>query len=173
MKLLLQRASPRSFGSRQRIDVVVVEIDPEMVEWIDKIDHDVAAHGAELTGLFVVVAHHASAGRMENLASEGGAALVESDDARLLLEAERPSRGAWRQAVESGMLDLFLRGRLAVQRRMLGGDQVADILGDHFSVFQLPTIFAPMMAPNPISVRRDMPRHMTMFPGGGSCARAR
>lgn len=39
--------------------------------------------------------------------------------------------------------------------------------------FQLPTIFAPIMAPNPTSVRRDRPRHMTVFPGGGSLARAR
>jgi len=29
------------------------------------------------------------------------------------------------------------------------------------------------MAPNPISVRQDKPRHMTMFPGGESLARAR
>src|SRR4029077_14246959 len=34
--------------------------------------------------------------------------------------------------------------------------------------FQLPTILAPIAAPNPISVRRDRPRHITMFPGGGS-----
>ena len=39
--------------------------------------------------------------------------------------------------------------------------------------FQLPTILAPIAAPNPISVRRDRPRHITMFPGGGSLARAR
>src|SRR5208337_436891 len=39
--------------------------------------------------------------------------------------------------------------------------------------FQLPTIFTPTMAPNSISVRRDSPRHMTVFPGGGSLARAR
>ena len=30
--------------------------------------------------------------------------------------------------------------------------------------FQLPTILAPIAAPNPISVRRDRPRHITMFP---------
>ena len=41
------------------------------------------------------------------------------------------------------------------------------------STFQLPTILAPIAAPNPISVRRDRPRHITMFPGGGSLARAR
>ena len=41
------------------------------------------------------------------------------------------------------------------------------------SGFQLPTILAPIAAPNPISVRRDRPRHITMFPGGGSLARAR
>jgi hypothetical protein len=39
--------------------------------------------------------------------------------------------------------------------------------------FQLPTIFTPTMAPNSMSVRRDSPRHMTVFPGGGSLARAR
>ena len=42
-----------------------------------------------------------------------------------------------------------------------------------FADFQLPTILAPIAAPNPISVRRDRPRHITMFPGGGSLARAR
>jgi hypothetical protein len=41
------------------------------------------------------------------------------------------------------------------------------------SFFQLPTISAPMMAPNLMSVRRDSPRHMTVLPGGGSLARAR
>ena len=39
--------------------------------------------------------------------------------------------------------------------------------------FQLPTIFTPTVAPNAMSVRRDIPRHMTVFPGGGSLARAR
>ena len=39
--------------------------------------------------------------------------------------------------------------------------------------FQLPTFFAPMIAPNSMSVRRDSPRHMTMLPGGGSLVRAR
>jgi hypothetical protein len=39
--------------------------------------------------------------------------------------------------------------------------------------FQLPTIFAPSVAPNTMSVRREKPRHMTVFPGGGSFARAR
>jgi hypothetical protein len=42
-----------------------------------------------------------------------------------------------------------------------------------YTDFQLPTILAPIAAPNPISVRRDRPRHITMFPGGGSLARAR
>ena len=39
------------------------------------------------------------------------------------------------------------------------------------SSFQLPTIFAPIAAPNAMSVRRDIPRHMTVLPGGGSLAR--
>jgi LuxR family transcriptional regulator, maltose regulon positive regulatory protein len=43
----------------------------------------------------------------------------------------------------------------------------------HLAGFQLPTIFTPTMAPNSMSVRRDSPRHMTVFPGGGSLARAR
>ena len=47
-------------------------------------------------------------------------------------------------------------------------DLAANLTG-----FQLPTILAPIAAPNPISVRRDRPRHITMFPGGGSLARAR
>ncbi len=42
-----------------------------------------------------------------------------------------------------------------------------------FMAFQLPTISAPMVAPSLMSVRRDRPRHMTVFPGGGSLARAR
>jgi hypothetical protein len=42
-----------------------------------------------------------------------------------------------------------------------------------FTDFQLPTIFTPTMAPNSMSVRRDSPRHMTVFPGGGSLARSR
>jgi hypothetical protein len=33
------------------------------------------------------------------------------------------------------------------------------------SAFQLPTIFAPNMAPNSMSVRRDNPRHITVLPG--------
>jgi hypothetical protein len=41
------------------------------------------------------------------------------------------------------------------------------------SRFQLPTSFAPMFAPNSISMSRDSPFHMTMLPGGGSLARAR
>jgi polyisoprenoid-binding protein YceI len=39
--------------------------------------------------------------------------------------------------------------------------------------FQLPTSFAPMRKPISISVSRDRPRHMTLFPGGESLARAR
>jgi putative ATP-dependent endonuclease of the OLD family len=39
--------------------------------------------------------------------------------------------------------------------------------------FQLPTSCVPRMKPSWISVRRVMPRHMTVFPGGGSLARAR
>ena len=39
--------------------------------------------------------------------------------------------------------------------------------------FQLPTSFGPTTAPNPMSVSRDRPRHMTVLPGGGSLARAR
>ena len=47
------------------------------------------------------------------------------------------------------------------------------IVVTQFTDFQLPTISAPAMAPNPMSVRRDSPRHMTVLPGGGSLARAR
>jgi len=39
--------------------------------------------------------------------------------------------------------------------------------------FQLPTSRAPRMKPSSISVSRAKPRHMTVFPGGGSFARAR
>src|SRR3979411_736335 len=38
--------------------------------------------------------------------------------------------------------------------------------------FQLPTSWAPRMKPSWISVRRVRPLHMTVFPGGGSFARA-
>ena len=73
-------------------------------------------------------------------------------------------------------------GILMAARLNLGGIAVdvvfKDIKNIHLSVypptgFQLPTILAPIAAPNPISVRRDRPRHITMFPGGGSLARAR
>lgn len=39
--------------------------------------------------------------------------------------------------------------------------------------FQLPKIFASIAAPSSISVRRDSPRQITVFPGGGSLARAK
>ena len=39
--------------------------------------------------------------------------------------------------------------------------------------FQLPTSCAPIMKPSSMSVRRDMPLHITMLPGGESLARAR
>jgi hypothetical protein len=41
------------------------------------------------------------------------------------------------------------------------------------STFQLPTSCVPRMKPSWMSVRRVIPRHMTVFPGGGSLARAR
>jgi hypothetical protein len=47
------------------------------------------------------------------------------------------------------------------------------VYGAAVTHFQLPTISAPTMAPNPMSVRRDSPRHMTVLPGGKSLARAR
>lgn len=37
-----------------------------------------------------------------------------------------------------------------------------------FTYFQLPTSSIAAMKPISMSVRRDKPRHMTMFPGGGS-----
>ena len=39
--------------------------------------------------------------------------------------------------------------------------------------FQLPTSPAPMSTPSSMSLSRDMPRHITMFPGGGSFALAK
>jgi NADPH:quinone reductase-like Zn-dependent oxidoreductase len=39
--------------------------------------------------------------------------------------------------------------------------------------FQLPTCHAAMVEPSVMSVRRDMPRHITALPGGGSLPRAR
>ena len=39
--------------------------------------------------------------------------------------------------------------------------------------FQLPTMSACTVAPRVMSLRRARPRHMTMFPGGGSLVRAR
>ena len=39
--------------------------------------------------------------------------------------------------------------------------------------FQLPTNLVATEAPNSMSVRRDSPRHMTIFPGAGSLTRAR
>ena len=39
--------------------------------------------------------------------------------------------------------------------------------------FQLPTTSICRVAPRVMSVRRERPRHMTMFPGGGSLERAR
>ena len=41
------------------------------------------------------------------------------------------------------------------------------------NTFQLPTSCTPIMMPSSISVSRDIPRQITMLPGGGSCARAR
>lgn len=41
------------------------------------------------------------------------------------------------------------------------------------SDFQLPISSTPIAAPSLMSVRRDIPRQMTMLPGGGSLARAR
>lgn len=41
------------------------------------------------------------------------------------------------------------------------------------SAFQLPTCSAPIKNPISMSVRRDMPRQMTIFPGGRSPARFR
>ena len=40
-------------------------------------------------------------------------------------------------------------------------------------IFQLPTSSAATVEPSTMSVRRDMPRHMTVLPGGGSLPRAR
>ena len=39
--------------------------------------------------------------------------------------------------------------------------------------FQLPTLLIFRLAPRAMSFNREMPRHMTMLPGGGSLARAR
>lgn len=51
--------------------------------------------------------------------------------------------------------------------------KTSEVTVTHPNTFQLPTIFAPEIAPNSRSERRDSPRHMTMFPGGASLARAR
>ena len=39
--------------------------------------------------------------------------------------------------------------------------------------FQLPTSLNCRVAPRAMSLNRERPRHMTMFPGGGSLARSR
>jgi protein-S-isoprenylcysteine O-methyltransferase Ste14 len=72
-----------------------------------------------------------------------------------------------RHPIYTGLLAALLGSVIALgERRGLVG--LALII-----IFQLPTISAPMMAPNLMSVRRDSPRHMTVLPGGGSLARAR
>src|ERR1700680_3404830 len=50
-----------------------------------------------------------------------------------------------------------------------GGSVKVNVRG----TFQLPTSCAPIMKPSSMSVRRDMPLHITMLPGGESLARAR
>ena len=57
-------------------------------------------------------------------------------------------------------------GILAVTKALLQSG-VAYVSGYPFNY---PQICAPMIAPNPMSVRRDIPRHMTVLPGGGSLA---
>ena len=52
------------------------------------------------------------------------------------------------------------------------GDQIFAMTDD-IADFQLPTTCVPRMKPSWMSVSRLMPRHMTVFPGGGSLARAR
>jgi hypothetical protein len=54
-------------------------------------------------------------------------------------------------------------------RNQLEGNRAASPV---FAGFQLPTIPASV-APSLISVSRARPRHITIFPGGGSLARAR
>ena len=49
----------------------------------------------------------------------------------------------------------------------------AKWLRDRMTDFQLPTSSAATVEPSTMSVRRDMPRHMTVLPGGGSLPRAR
>src|ERR1700757_3349990 len=82
-------------GSRQRVDVVVVEIYLEVTEWIDEVDHDVAAHGAEFVGADVRVAHDTAARRVKHAVGILVSALVEADDLRQVLATE--VRRQWRR----------------------------------------------------------------------------
>src|SRR4051794_9157083 len=76
----------------------------------------------------------------------------------------------------------LIAGIAVAQWRELRADRVeADVMSDirpAFAVsvrpgFQLPTSPAATVEPSVMSVRRDMPRHMTVLPGGGSRPRAR
>jgi hypothetical protein len=50
----------------------------------------------------------------------------------------------------------------------------SPLMATHYmGPFNYPQILAPMVNPNAMSVRRDMPLHMTVFPGGESLARPR
>ena len=61
--------------------------------------------------------------------------------------------------------------RAGLIRRQSGVARSIEVLVD--SGFQLPTSPAATVAPSVMSVRRDMPRHITLVPGGGSRPRAR
>src|SRR5262249_42610101 len=55
---IISSARLAQVASGQRVDVVVVAVDLEVMEGIDELDHDVAAHRAELGRIDVIGAHH-------------------------------------------------------------------------------------------------------------------
>jgi transposase len=75
----------------------------------------------------------------------------------------------------STMLKIYLYGYLnrIQSSRRLEREAGRNIELMWLTGFQLPTILTPKVAPNSISMRRDKPFHMTIFPGGGSLVRAR
>jgi hypothetical protein len=84
---------------------------------------------------------------------------------RVLDESERDGTGA--PMVPSAVRLLLLTGcRLGEILALQWAD--ADLAG-----FHLPTSCGAISEPRAMSIRRAMPRHMTMFPGGGSQPRAR
>ena len=76
--------------------------------------------------------------------------------------------------VDIGELDPFFDMLVVVDIDFLDfvGWEINCLVTVH-GYFQLPTIFKAKLNPNSMSVSRDKPRHITIFPGGGSQARAR